>query len=62
VKKVKCPHCGFEWNENVEGIYDDGDAPVVKKSRVATSPRTRQKRVDLVCPKCKREFEFSWEA
>lgn len=62
MKKVKCPYCGFEWNENVEEIYDDGDAPVVKKARATPPPRTGKESVDLVCPSCKREFEFSWEA
>ncbi|MGB2804446.1 MAG: hypothetical protein WBD64_06085 [Candidatus Zixiibacteriota bacterium] len=60
MKKVKCPYCGHEYEENVEQIYEEGQIPVIRRARATPPPRTGKKSVDLVCPNCRREFEFSW--
>lgn len=62
MKKVKCPYCAHEYEENVEKIYEEGATSVIRMAGSQPPPRTGQKSVDLVCPGCKREFEFSWEA
>lgn len=62
MRKVKCPYCGYEWNENVEKIYGDGQTPVIRgKTKLAQASTKTKKYVDLVCPNCKKEFEFCWE-
>ena len=62
VKKITCPNCGYEWNENVEDIHEAGKTPVTRGvgKRARGSPESK-KYVDLVCPNCKREFEYPVE-
>lgn len=62
MRKIKCK-CGYEWMEDVEKIYDDGQTPIIRMLTVPPLPLKTKKCVDLVCPnpKCKREFEYCWE-
>ena len=59
MKKITCPYCGHEWNENLKEIYEAGKTPVTRGvgKRARGSPESK-KYVDLVCPNCKREFEY----
>jgi DNA-directed RNA polymerase subunit RPC12/RpoP len=62
MRKVRCDNCGYEWMENVEKIYEDGQAPLTRgRTKPAQASTKTEKYVDLVCPNCKKEFEFSWE-
>jgi DNA-directed RNA polymerase subunit M/transcription elongation factor TFIIS len=62
MRKVKCPNCGYEYQENVEKIYEDGETTVVKGREKSTLVFSKRKKcVDLVCPNCKKEFEFCWD-
>jgi hypothetical protein len=63
MKKIKCPKCTYEWMEDVEKTYEDGDIPVFRRMTVSPLPLRKEKCVDLVCPnpKCENQFEYCWE-
>ena len=61
MRKVKCTNCGYEFEKNVENLYEGGKTPLFKMLTPATIPIKRKKCVDISCPKCKEEFEFCWE-
>ncbi len=61
---IKCPHCGYKYHTNVDKIIEDGKTRVVrlgfsdtKKAFSRKAPKTHY--IDLICPNCKKEFE--WE-
>jgi len=61
MREVKCPKCGFEWMEDLNKIYEDGQISITRSLAPTTSYLNKEKFVDFVCPKCKYEFELSWE-
>ena len=42
MRKVKCDNCGYEWMENVEKIYEDGQAPLIRGKRNQRKPPPKQ--------------------
>jgi hypothetical protein len=63
MRMVECRHCHYKYEEDVEKIHEEGEAFVIRNiltSRPMELSKTK-KCVDLVCPNCKREFEFCWE-
>lgn len=61
LKTVKCPYsdCGYVYRIDVEKVAEDGKTAVVRKfGQGGTSMQNPEEYIDLVCPKCSREFEW----
>lgn len=61
---IKCPHCGYKYNTDVKKVVEDGGTivlrvclPNIKKLFRRKTPKTHH--IDLICPNCKKAFE--WE-
>ena len=62
MEKVKCPHCEFEFIEDLEKIYSQNFTDWRKDLRgKKKKPKKKKTSVNLKCPKCGKEFEYNWE-
>ena len=57
-KKIKCPFCGFEFEKDVEALYEEGQVYLVRgKERRKPEAKEDKRYVDVRCPNCNHEFE-----
>jgi hypothetical protein len=62
MRMVRCSNCQYEYQEDVEKMHDEGDSVVIRGRGKPPKVSSKTKKcVDLVCPNCKKEFEFCWE-
>ena len=55
---VKCRHCGFEFQTDVEALIDEGETTAVRDLTGKSKTRTL-KSIDLFCTECKRYFKHA---
>jgi endogenous inhibitor of DNA gyrase (YacG/DUF329 family) len=58
---VKCPHCGYEYQIDIEMVAKDGETMFVKGLYgTSKSQLDKEMYIDQKCPKCDKWFE--WKA
>ncbi|AKB77853.1 hypothetical protein MSHOH_1370 [Methanosarcina horonobensis HB-1 = JCM 15518] len=60
---VKCPRCGYKYRTDVKKVIEDGETVAVRLGfsdikKLLSRKTTKSLNLDLICPNCKKEFEW----